>query len=221
MSVYQDFALLSVLNLNTANWDTSFSSENYSNNLSIVVLVLILAVPPLILVHLYREYEQWDDENFNRRFGTLIDGRRTNNNRWAVILMLTLFFVRRLVFVITVIHLQDFVWGQILIQISFSIGMLMFIQLNKPFKSSFANWIETFNEVCTLLLSYMAICFTNFIPDAEIKSDIGPYYVYTNLVMIAVNVLILALLTLKTWMLCCKKCCCQKNNKVAMQQALR
>ena len=96
-------------------------------------------------------------------------------------------------------------WGQIAQQVFFAIGMIIFIQHYQPYESKFANRMETFNEVCVLCLTYIAMCFTEFVPDPEVRSNIGPYYIAANLFMIAVHIIILLAFSLKALVKVCKK----------------
>ena len=65
--------------------------------------------------------------------------------------------------------------------------------------------METFNEVCVLCLTYIAMCFTDFVPDPEVRSDIGPYYIAANLFMIVVHIIILLAFSFKALVRVCKK----------------
>ena len=50
LSVYQDFALYSVMNLADSEWPTTFTSEQYSYALSVIILVLVIILPFVICV---------------------------------------------------------------------------------------------------------------------------------------------------------------------------
>ena len=138
LSVYQDFALYSILNIDTSEFQTTFPSESYSYILSIVILVLVLIIPILILVFLYRNFDRWQDQKFREIYGTLLDGKKTKS-KWIVIVHLMLFFLRRLVFVLTVIKLGDFLWAQIALQLSFALISMIFIQQAQPFERPYDN----------------------------------------------------------------------------------
>ena len=82
---------------------------------------------------------------------------------------------------------------------------MIFTQWYLPLESRYTNWIETINEVFILGLSYMAICFTDFVLDPEVRSDIGPYYIGTICVMILVHMIVISISTRNDLRLAFKK----------------
>ena len=118
-----------------------------------------------------------------------------------------MFFVRRLIFVIFVIVLKDYLWGQLAMQNFVSLGMVIFLQLYKPLESNFANNIETFNEATVILMTYFLMCFTDFVPDAETRSELGNYYNGVSLGNIVVHMLIMLGGSLLAVRLRCRRSC--------------
>lgn len=54
LELYQDIALLSFLNLKSADWDTVYTSVSFSNYLSAIFITIIIAVPILLGIVLFR-----------------------------------------------------------------------------------------------------------------------------------------------------------------------
>ena len=52
-------------------------------------------------------------------------------------------------------------------------GMIMLLQWHRPLESRFANWLETFNEVMTLLVLYTVMCFSDYVTDPELRNWLG------------------------------------------------
>ena len=75
--------------------------------------------------------------------------------------------------------------------------MMIYIQWFRPLESNYANWLETFNEMCILILSNIAICYTDFVPDPEVRYDFGLVYVISSLVMTAVHNFLFLRITVK------------------------
>ena len=71
--------------------------------------------------------------------------------------------------------------------------------------SKFANRLETFNEACVLFLTYVAMCFTDFVPDPEVRNDLGLLYIVLNCSMIFVHLAMLIFFTIKAGKLARKK----------------
>ena len=74
-------------------------------------------------------------------------------------------------------------------------------------KSKFSNSIELFNELCNLLFSYFAICFTNFVLDPEVKSVLGYPYMGVNFTIIFLHLSLLVIKSIKALILKCKMSC--------------
>ena len=90
-------------------------------------MVLLLGMPPFIIVHLYKEFAKWDNKEFKEKFGTLFEDKNIKS-RSTVITLLILFFLRRLIFALSIVLIEDFLWAQIALQVFFAIGMIIFIQ---------------------------------------------------------------------------------------------
>ena len=97
--------------------------------------------------------------------------------------------------------------------------MMMLIQWYQPFETKFGNNIEVFNEACILVFTYYAICFTDFVLDPKVKSNLGYSYIGLNSSMISVHLSILAVGLIRSLKLKCKESCkknkdIQKSNKI-------
>ena len=69
--------------------------------------------------------------------------------------------------------------------------MIIFIQWHLPFDSKYANNIETFNECSIILMNYLLMCFSDFVPLAQTRHDIGFFYIGIGLGNIAVHIFII------------------------------
>ena len=69
----------------------------------------------------------------------------------------------------------SFLWGQLAIQISFSIFMIIYLPWHRPLESKFATFMEVMNEETILILTYLLMCFTDFVPDVTTRGYIGYY----------------------------------------------
>ena len=61
------------------------------------------------------------------------------------------FFGRRLIFAVCAVYLEDFLWGQLAIQMMISVFMVMYLETYKPMDSLFSNRMEVLNE-CTVIV---------------------------------------------------------------------
>ena len=71
-----------------------------------------------------------------------------------------------------------------------------------------------FDELCTLQLTYIAICFTDFVSDPYMKSSkFGPSYIGIVGILIFVHMVILLLITIGSIKLGCKRFYSRKNKQ--------
>ena len=54
-----------------------------------------------------------------------------------------------------------------------SVIQVMFVGLAKPLKTEAMNYMEILNEILTLLIMYHIFCFTDFVPDPEVRYALG------------------------------------------------
>ncbi len=109
----------------------------------------------------------------------MLEGKITSwkTNQWMILFVPLIYFIRRLILILTSIFWPKFFFGQIVFQYAVSLSLIMFIQLTKPLDSKFANFIETFNEVITLIFLYILMSLTEFVPLAEDRDMVGDYYI--------------------------------------------
>ena len=60
-----ELTLLATLNLIKADWSSENFSVQFSNYLSLLVIILTCLVPLGLLIFYYRRIEEWNDENFD------------------------------------------------------------------------------------------------------------------------------------------------------------
>ena len=73
--------------------------------------------------------------------------------------------IRRLVFALNAILLQEYAWAQVQIVVMHCIIVIMFIQMTKPFEVPLLNLMEVINECFIIGAAYHLFIFTDFVPD--------------------------------------------------------
>jgi hypothetical protein len=91
-------------------------------------------------------------------------------------------------------------------------GMIIYLQLCKPLESRFAHGIELMNECTAIFLTYGLLCFTDFVPSEETRSEIGYYYISVSSANISIHLIVLLGETMHRVKLVCKKHNCCKTN---------
>ena len=76
METIFELTLLATLNLIEADWSSSNFSEQLSNYLSVLVIILAFVLPICILVFFCRRIEQWNEEDFDDQYDEILLGLR-------------------------------------------------------------------------------------------------------------------------------------------------
>ena len=218
IEAYQELVLLAALNYMTADWNSPFPAIQYSNKLSEAIIVLVIFLPIFFLVFYSCMHKRWDNEAFQGRYGSYLDGTNhaaKKRNQWKVILHLTIFFVRRAAFAVSVLWAEDYIWIQLPIQLVLGSSVLfILVSSNLILESSFLTKIEIFNELCGLLLIYMLICFTELVDSAETRHQIGYAYIFVSSSNIFVHLVIMMVNSFLTIKLKIKQKCCKKKTLI-------
>ena len=225
MELYSGLALSAVLNMHT-NMDDKNSPFRWAE-ISIwasIVSIYFLALLPIIFVLFYCfKSNQWSDIAFTNTYGSLLEGTRVDKR--SSLVMPTVFVYRRLIFITSIILLGDNIFFLTLIQISMVLFQLFALHSLRVFESKADLWKQTQDECTYLLLLYVFMCFNDFVPDPEMRSELGIVYIsimfsnigvhFINLIRSTLSSLILSVK--RNWKrrhlyicMCCFKCCRKK-----------
>ena len=69
--------------------------------------------------------------------------------------------------------------------------MCIYFQSYRPLAENSLNRIEAFNEATILLLTYFLFCFTDLVPEAVTRYELGFVYIATNFVHLVVHIVIM------------------------------
>ena len=133
-------------------------------------------MPIFASVFYFCKIDDVEEEIFREKYGTLYDGLQLDmqeNKRKSALIYPFLFMLRRLLFTASVIFMADFTWSQIALQFSSSFFLVIYFGHVWPFESHSITRIEIFNEIASILLCYMMLCFTDWIPTAQMRYTMG------------------------------------------------
>ena len=105
-----------------------------------------------------------------------------------------MFYLRRALLVYVVVYRMDNLTLQIVVLFSTTLLQIVIIASFKLYLSQAKNRAELLNEVFTMFIMYGAFLFTDYIPDAKVKYDLG--YLFSALIILH---LILNLGMMATW----------------------
>ena len=97
--------------------------------------------------------------------------------KWVILFIPVMYFLRRILLVISCIYMFDFVYGQIAIQYAISLTMMIFISTTKPFISKRANTIEILSELAIVCILCTLLCCSDFVPEAETRNEVGKIFI--------------------------------------------
>lgn len=184
-------SLINMLHLSKDTW-----GELLNSVIAIIFLVIVIGVPILVGVQMYRYWSLLLTEDFYTMYGELYENLLIDTDK-HVILQPVIFFARRLMLSFTVVYLQDtLIWQIVSITVQV-IVVIIYIGNVSPFKIKIANKIEIFNEVCIMLTMYNFLCFSDFVPDIHVKIGIGFFCISFVALQILVNLFLLAYETIR------------------------
>ena len=109
-----------------------------------------------------------------------------------------------------------------------STGIIILLQLFKPLKENADNNKETFNEYGTLVFIILLQCMSDFVPDLEMRQQVGTTYIVWFCLFAFIHLLLMLAVVGRPVRLRCKRCynrCCRqrrntrrnkkRNNRIA------
>ena len=165
----------------------------------------------LIVPFYFMKRNEWNTDAFEKVYGALLEGTRIQQRQqedkgnWAMLLMPTIFLYRRLIFVTSTILLKDNIFALILIQIGLIQFQLVILHMLRTFESRAALWKQTLDEVTYLLLIYIIMCFTDFVPDPEQRRLLGIVYLSIMFINIGLHLITLIRSTISSIVLSFKR----------------
>ena len=173
MELYSGLALSSVLSIysNINDYDSPFRWVRVSFYASVASLVLLALLPIFFVIFYCIRRDKWSEQAFRNMYGALLEGTKvtkdTERGNLAMLLAPMIFFYRRLIFIGSIILLKDNIFVLIMIQTSMVQFQLFVLHSLRIFESKAALWKQTQDECTYLLLIYVLMLFTDFVPDPE------------------------------------------------------
>ena len=108
-----DIALAATLNMSTVIWDSPYPAVRASTALSIIGLILVGLTYPVLALKYYKNFSILTEKWFNDHYGSGLEGTNYmfKKPRKSILGVPVLFFVRRILFAVSVVILEDFFWA--------------------------------------------------------------------------------------------------------------
>jgi len=130
-----------------------------------------------------------------KKFGEMFKGLRKDS--FICLLRPSLFLLNRICLCITIVFLQDYPVSSVCIVITTQYIFFLFNFIYNPFKKSYHWLLESFNELCVLIVASLMIIFTGAFDDIDLKVRTGYAVIGMILVNVIVNVLLVLIETIR------------------------
>eukprot|EP00347_Sterkiella_histriomuscorum_P023597 403334047 len=131
-------------------------------------------------------------EKFAKQFNSILDNLDTQ--KLLAFLLPSIYFMRRLIYVIIIIFAKQSIHLQLLCQIIISMIIIIYLLKVKPLKTNWQNKVELFNEFNFLLINYSMYTFTEINDDPQVQINVGWVMVLILGLLFTVNLFIALLL---------------------------
>ena len=143
-------------------------SDITQGGLSALIVIVITVAPFIFGIFLYKNIKNLQEEDFERKFGSMYQGVWLVENSKYAIGYSVVFLLRRLLFVILTFALFDFPGLQIQAFIWTSILYLVYLNAERVQAEPFTLVFENMNEFTFLIVCYHFVLFTGIVNDPYI-----------------------------------------------------
>lgn len=111
METLLDFAIVGLLNICNADWDSPFPTVKYSNAVAVAALALIGIFSPFLITLYLKNLKILNRSDFKEKYGSALEGTNLNKKeqKWSIVVFPASFFARRIIFAVTLIIMENFV----------------------------------------------------------------------------------------------------------------
>ncbi|OMJ80297.1 hypothetical protein SteCoe_19504 [Stentor coeruleus] len=159
IETYLDLGLLSLIEIKSKHIN---SPEGWLNIIvAWSMLCAVFLMPLIILIFSWQSYKSniyVENENFMKKWGSLYYEFKNNKGFWSS-QYYTLYMIRRLVYMMVLILMNDNLYLQFSIHLLFTILQLMYVFYFTPFKEKDVLLSLVFGEISTLLVIILSFLF--------------------------------------------------------------
>jgi hypothetical protein len=152
---------------------SNFFSKIFSLISMVILLLLIFFVwSPLIFKERVQKYKTMTDI-----YDFLYEDINMDSEIKLKSYFHVFFLLRRLIFVLIMIYLNNYLFLQLALHIILTLLYISFFLVIKPYRDPEANRWEVFNEICVASVSYILIIISDENLSLELKETVGAFYV--------------------------------------------
>jgi len=171
--VTESYSMLTIscmINLRFLSWDAW--NTGVMSALSILVTLLLVAYPIYYAWKLTKHFVELDTGYYRRHHYEFYKQLDLRNGK-LVLLQPVWFLLRRLIISAMVVFLRTTVIWQIALMTLNVVAQVIIIGRVQPFLTRSEVRYELFSETILMLVMYHMICFTPFVPDLEVRFQLG------------------------------------------------
>jgi hypothetical protein len=128
--------------------------------LAIAACVIYASFPFFVIKFLLANFKDLENSEIKDSWSSLYEPMKTST--FPMVVYMPLFLFRRLIFSFSTVLLTDFPVFQVNLLFLQSVILLWYLITYQPFKLSLLNYLEIFNEVCILAVTYPCLLFTGY-----------------------------------------------------------
>ena len=161
-------------------------------NLLSIFFVSCCGILFLVIVgYLWPRFDRLKSKTIKRKFHPAYE--MLNLRHGSLTFLWPVFFiVRRVLFVIGVCLLVKYTSLQLILFLCPTIAVMVILCTVKPLEDQPTNWMEIYNSIMILLMTYCLMCFTPFVLDAMARYTMGYVLVILTVKNIVVNIYFVA-----------------------------
>lgn len=143
-------------------WDKQNPCTIIDFSIGIILAILSFILPFFILCFYYNYLDRLEDEDFQERFGTALEGL---DKKASSIWFAAWFVMRRFAFVLISMLLCNYVFIQLPLMLILTLVDAAFMQTYSPYEDKLGEKLETMTEITTVVLIDICYCFTDLWPN--------------------------------------------------------
>ena len=211
---YLDLSLAVLINF--FSFEGNSFDDVFNNMLTVLIAIQLIGLPLFIFIYICPNYRNLKKSSFMDRYGSIYDMVDLRHYKRSALLWSIFFLGRRILFAIGAIFLVNYPTFQIHLFIFPTVAVLMMVGLAEPLPTPFENKQEVYNNFTILVLQYCLLCFTEFVPKAETRYNMGYLMILLTIQNIVISLVFIAVPPIRMIRLRIKRCQVRRQYKKKM-----
>ena len=166
---YSVISICCLINVFYASWETADAILN--SVIAYIFLLMLILYPGLSALFLHSRKKDLKTKTFRKKFLAAYKGLIEKDGKY--ILFPLFFYYRRLLTPMIIILKPDNFIAQYLFMLLSGLAAMILIAYKPPFRSPSENRVEILSELGIQIALYHILCFTDWVPDLELRHKCG------------------------------------------------